>query len=125
MSALPLCLPKTSSAGFAVEKRIGSCSKPMATFFRLLLGYMWDCFRSHERLKAEILILRHQLSILHRKAPKRLRLSDGDRAFVWLYRPGSTETRHTVSHSDIHMAKVMRTPMKVPMSARPLIVGGF
>src|SRR6476646_7229711 len=33
----------------------------MATFFRLLLGYMWDCFRSHERLKAEILILRHQL----------------------------------------------------------------
>jgi hypothetical protein len=59
----------------------------MATFFRLLLGYMWDCFRSHERLKAEILILRHQLNILHRKAPKRLRLSGGDRAlFVWLYR---------------------------------------
>jgi len=59
----------------------------MATFFRLLLGYVWDCFRSHERLKAEILILRHQLNILHRKAPKRLRLSGGDRAlFVWLYR---------------------------------------
>ena len=59
----------------------------MATFFRLLLGYLWDCFRSHERLKAEILILRHQLNILHRKAPKRLRLSGGDRAlFVWLYR---------------------------------------
>jgi hypothetical protein len=35
---------------------------------RLLLGYMRDCFRSHERLKAEILILRHQLNILHRKA---------------------------------------------------------
>jgi hypothetical protein len=51
----------------------------MATFFKLLLGYMWDCFRSHERLKAEILILRHQLNILHRKAPKRLRLSGGDR----------------------------------------------
>src|SRR6476620_11523224 len=59
----------------------------MATFFRLLLGYMWDYFRSHERLKAEILILRHQLNILHRKAPKRLRLSGGDRAlFVWLRR---------------------------------------
>jgi len=59
----------------------------MATFFRLLLGYMWDCFRSHERLKAEILTLRHQLNILHRKAPKRLRLSGGERAlFVWLYR---------------------------------------
>jgi hypothetical protein len=35
----------------------------MATFFGLLLGYMRDCFRSHERLKAEILILRHQLNI--------------------------------------------------------------
>src|SRR4029079_12105508 len=59
----------------------------MVIFFKLLLGYMWDCFRSHERLKAEILILRHQLNILHRKAPKRLRLSGGDRAlFVWLYR---------------------------------------
>src|SRR6185312_2140415 len=59
----------------------------MAAFFRLLLGYMWDCFHSHERLKAEILILRHQLNILHRKALKRLRLSGGDRAlFVWLYR---------------------------------------
>src|SRR4029453_12877860 len=59
----------------------------MVTFFKLLLGYMRDCFRSHERLKAEILILRHQLNILHRKAPKRLRLSGSDRAlFVWLYR---------------------------------------
>ena len=28
----------------------------MATFFRLRLGYMWDCFRSHERLKAGIFI---------------------------------------------------------------------
>ena len=36
----------------------------MVTYFRLLLGYMMDCFRSHERLKAEILILRHQLNIL-------------------------------------------------------------
>src|SRR5512140_3087783 len=59
----------------------------MVTLFVLLLGYMRDCFLSHERLKAEILILRHQLNILHRKAPKRLRLSGGDRAlFVWLYR---------------------------------------
>jgi hypothetical protein len=47
----------------------------MVTSFKLLLGYMWDCFRSHERLKAEILILRHQLNILHRKAPKRLRIA--------------------------------------------------
>jgi hypothetical protein len=37
---------------------------------------MQDCFRSHERLKAEILIFRHQLNILHRT--KRLRLSGRD-----------------------------------------------
>jgi hypothetical protein len=30
---------------------------PMATFSKLLLGYMWDCFWSHERLKAEILAI--------------------------------------------------------------------
>jgi hypothetical protein len=30
---------------------------------------------------------------------------------------GSTDTRHTLSHSETHMAKMVRTPMKVPMSA--------
>ena len=53
----------------------------------LLFGYIWSCFQSHERLKAEIVVLRHQLNILKRKVPKRPRLSDSDRAlFVWLYR---------------------------------------
>ncbi len=65
----------------------------MATFFRLLLGYMWDGFHSQERLKAEIITLRHQLNILHRMAPKRLRLSGGGRAlFVWLYRRSRWKT---------------------------------
>ena len=35
---------------------------------------------------------------------------------------GSTETRHTWSHSDTHMAKMVRKPMKVAMSARPSMV---
>jgi transposase InsO family protein len=59
----------------------------MAGFVDLLLGYVWSCFQSHERLKAEIVVLRHQLNILRRKAPKRPKLSGGDRAlFIWLYR---------------------------------------
>ena len=59
----------------------------MVGLVNLVLGYVWSCFQSHERLKAEIVVLRHQLSILRRKAPKRPKLSGGDRAlFVWLCR---------------------------------------
>jgi hypothetical protein len=43
----------------------------MAGLTDLLFGYVWSCFQSHERLKAEIVVLRHQLNILKRKAPKR------------------------------------------------------
>jgi hypothetical protein len=35
---------------------------------------------------------------------------------------GSTDTRHTFCHSDTHIAKMVRKPMKVAMSARPLMV---
>jgi hypothetical protein len=30
---------------------------------------------------------------------------------------GSTDTRHTLSHSETHMAKMVRKPMKVAMGA--------
>jgi HTH-like domain len=59
----------------------------MVGLVNLLFGYVWSCFQSHERLKAEIVVLRHQLNILRRKASKRRHLSGSDRAlFVWLYR---------------------------------------
>ena len=59
----------------------------MAGLVNLLLGYIWSCFQSHECLKAEIVVLRHQLNVLRRKAPKRPKLSGSDRAlFVWLCR---------------------------------------
>jgi transposase InsO family protein len=46
-----------------------------------------DLFKSHSRLKAENLFLRHQLSIALRRAPHRLRLRGPDRAFlVWMVR---------------------------------------
>lgn len=43
--------------------------------------------KSRERLEAENLALRHQLNVLCRRAPRRLRLRIFDRIlFVWLYR---------------------------------------
>src|SRR5216684_1236505 len=44
-----------------------------------------DCFKSRQRLEAEILVLRHQLSVL--REPRRLHLRWADRAlFIWRYR---------------------------------------
>src|SRR5262249_41814493 len=54
----------------------------------LFVRMLRDCFKSPRRLKAEILILRHQLNILQQHAPRRkLQLRWIDRAlFIWLYR---------------------------------------
>ena len=44
-------------------------------------------FKSRERLEAENLALWHQVTVLRRSAPERLRLRGSDRfLFVWLYR---------------------------------------
>jgi transposase InsO family protein len=44
-------------------------------------------FKSRARLEMDILVLRQQINVLRRQAPKRLRLTNLDRlAFVWLYR---------------------------------------
>jgi len=52
-------------------------------FVRMLCG----CFKSRRRLKAEILVLRHQLNVLQRCTSRRLHLRWADRAlFIWLYR---------------------------------------
>src|SRR5437660_8117336 len=53
----------------------------------LFVRMLCDCFKSRRRLKAEILVLRHQLNILRQRAPRRLHLHWADRAlFIWLYR---------------------------------------
>jgi len=53
----------------------------------LFVRVLCDCFKSRRRLEAEILVLRHQLNVLQRRAPRRLYLTWADRAlFVWLYR---------------------------------------
>ncbi len=46
-----------------------------------------DLIKSRARLEAEILLLRHQLNLVLRHAPPRVRLHDADRAFmVWMVR---------------------------------------
>ena len=53
----------------------------------LFVRMLCDCFRPREQLEAELLVLRHQLNILRRRAPRRPRLSWADHAlFIWLYR---------------------------------------
>src|SRR5450631_1473278 len=53
----------------------------------LFVRVLCDCFKSRRRLEAEVLVLRHQLSVLQQRAPRRLYLSWADRAlFVWIYR---------------------------------------
>src|SRR5215469_10720786 len=54
---------------------------------KLLLDWLASLLKCRWRLQAENLALRHQLNILRRQAPRRLRLSNADRlVFVWLYR---------------------------------------
>src|SRR3982074_3587283 len=58
----------------------------MIDFLRLLACALTRLFRSRARLEAEILVLRHQLNVLRRKAPKRLAFSSIDHfVFAGLY----------------------------------------
>jgi hypothetical protein len=80
-----LCLSKISS-GLAQAQQCGSFGG-MIDLFKLLGGWLVGLFRSHVGREAEIMFLRHQLLILRRSAPPRLRLRTADRLiFVWLYR---------------------------------------
>src|SRR5215467_10561056 len=60
-----------------------------------LIGFIWcaiaGLFWSRAALQAEILVLRHQLNILHRRSPKRVALGKIDRlVFCGLYRLSPT-----------------------------------
>jgi hypothetical protein len=59
----------------------------MIDFLRLLAFALSRLFRTRARLEAEILVLRHQLNVLRRKAPKRMAFKSIDRlVFAGLYR---------------------------------------
>src|ERR1017187_6574495 len=58
----------------------------MADLLKLILGVLASLFRSRATLEAENLILRQQINVLRRRAPKRTQLNNTDRfLFVWLY----------------------------------------
>jgi hypothetical protein len=59
----------------------------MGDLCRLIWGAMAGLFRSRAALQAEILVLRHQVNVLHRKSRKRVAPSNIDRlVFVGVYR---------------------------------------
>ena len=58
----------------------------MKDLFKLILGVLTSLFKSRATLETEILILRQQINVLRRRAPKRPQLNNTDRfLFVWLY----------------------------------------
>lgn len=59
----------------------------MVSIARLLLLQILACLKSRAELRAENLMLRHQVDMLLRSSPKRVRTTSADRLrFVWLYR---------------------------------------
>jgi hypothetical protein len=59
----------------------------MIAFLSLFLHVLVSPLKTHARLEAEIVMLRHQLNVLRRRVPSKPRLTVADRLiFVWLYR---------------------------------------
>lgn len=59
----------------------------MIACLRLLAYFLISVLKSRGRLEAEVVMLRHQLTVLRRAAPSKLRFTITDRLiFVWLYR---------------------------------------
>jgi integrase-like protein len=71
----------------------------MWNLFHLLALHLRDCFRSRKSLEAENTILRHQLGVLRRKSPGRIRLTRFDRlifAVLYQFSPKSLSALHIV-----------------------------
>jgi hypothetical protein len=76
----------------------------MAAILHLLAMFVADLFKSRRRLQAENLLLRHQLNIALRRAPRRPRLCGSDRALlVWVTRiwPGLLDVCEVVKPETI------------------------
>jgi hypothetical protein len=59
----------------------------MFAIIHLLATFIADLFKSRRRLEVENLFLRHQLNVVLRRAPQRVRIRAGDRALmVWMTR---------------------------------------
>jgi hypothetical protein len=82
--AAPLSLPQTESGLRSAANRL--IVPLMRDLCRLIWSAVFALFRSRAALHAEILFLRHQLNVLHRRSPKRVAPSNIDRlVFAGLY----------------------------------------
>jgi hypothetical protein len=80
-----LSLPQTQNSCLTSANR--SIVRSMSDLCRLIWCGLIGLFRSRAALEAEILVLRHQLSVVRRKSPKRTTLVSIDRLLlVGLYR---------------------------------------
>jgi len=71
----------------------------MSSLFVALFALVASSFRTRAALQAEIFALRHQLTVLQKNAPRRLRLQSSDRLlWIWLSRwwPGWRRSLHIV-----------------------------
>jgi hypothetical protein len=73
-------LPQTQSDWWVDENRVKL--EPMLDLCRLIVGIVTDLFRSRAALEAELLVLRQQLNVLRRAAPKRLFFDSIDRLIL-------------------------------------------
>jgi hypothetical protein len=59
----------------------------MFAFLILFLHVLISPFKTQARLKAEIVLLHHQLNVLRQRLPSKPKLTVADRLlFIWLYR---------------------------------------
>jgi transposase InsO family protein len=82
-----LSFPKIRSGRIRAVRRIRPSSNAMVAIIYLLGTFIADLLKSRRRLEVENLFLRHQLNIILRRPPQRLRLRGSDRALmVWMTR---------------------------------------
>ena len=75
----------------------------MMDLFKLILGVLAALFWSRAKLEAEILILRQQINVLRRRAPKRPHLNNTDRFLglqenEWVFSATSERWEHACEH---------------------------
>ena len=83
----------------------------MIAILRLLIGALRDYFKSRRQLQAEVLVLRHQINILRRQVPGRVRPTASDRAiFVF----GGVRRRRANGEEDQNRGKRQQTTHRYP-----------
>src|SRR5437879_1700777 len=73
---------RTENTGFGSVREIIIVST-MTSFFIALLALVASTFRTRAAQQAEIVALRHQIAVLQRSSPRRLRLKQADR-LLWI-----------------------------------------